>query len=384
MRAVKSVSIDSERRVVITFLDGSTETLYPNLIWCDAEALKEIIKDLLEEKADAVVQTINNVTVATFEDGADEALVRKLLVSIEPIQEGTGDPTPENVRQIVGRTELSVTRTGKNLLPPVETQTIGGITYSQDGDYIDVTGTRTGGSYYYFINKVILPAGNYTINGHPNASNETFRLGVKIGDESYAYTTIKARTYTSDGVTPWIVALFVYTSYDHLKLQYQLEAGSAATEYEAYKKKTYTVNWESEAGEVYGGTLDVVSGKLTVDRGYIASYNGEALPSTWISDRDVYAEGTTPTIGAQVVYKLATPTVILLTPQEATTLLGDNTIWVDSGDILELEYVADTKLYIGESQSGTLGSGRQTISKPDLQPISEKVTQEETEDERGE
>ena len=29
MRAVKSVSIDSARRVIITYLDGSTETLYP-------------------------------------------------------------------------------------------------------------------------------------------------------------------------------------------------------------------------------------------------------------------------------------------------------------------------------------------------------------------
>ena len=43
---------------------------------------------------------------------------------------------------------------------------------------------------------------------------------------------------------------------------------------------------------VYGGTLDVVNGVLTLTDGYISSYNGETLPSTWISDRDVYAEGT--------------------------------------------------------------------------------------------
>lgn len=52
MRAVKSVTIDSERRVIITFLDGSTETLLPELILGDAEvinSLSERIDDLNDE-----------------------------------------------------------------------------------------------------------------------------------------------------------------------------------------------------------------------------------------------------------------------------------------------------------------------------------------------
>jgi len=89
----------------------------------------------------------------------------------------------------------------------------------------------------------------------------------------------------------------------------------------------------------------VVRGTLTVDRAMIASYAGETLPGEWISDRDVYAAGTTPTTGAQVVYQLSTPITYTLTPQEIRTLLGENNLWADTGDTT-VEYRADTKLYI--------------------------------------
>ena len=37
--------------------------------------------------------------------------------------------------------------------------------------------------------------------------------------------------------------------------------------------------------------------------------------------------------GVQLVYELATPQTYQLTPTEVTTLLGDNTIWADTGDV---------------------------------------------------
>lgn len=113
---------------------------------------------------------------------------------------------------------------------------------------------------------------------------------------------------------------------------------------------TYNIEFEDSGSPltVYGGTLDTVSGTLTVTDGYIASYNGETLPSTWISDRDVYSAGTTPTTGAEVVYKLATPITISLTPTEITTLYGKNVIWADSGDIA-ITYVRDTSIAINDA-----------------------------------
>ena len=119
------------------------------------------------------------------------------------------------------------------------------------------------------------------------------------------------------------------------------------------------LNWDLRLGETfellkhiyrirqtdYDKTLDVMNGVLTVDRAQIASYAGETLPSTWISDRDVYSAGATPTTGAQVVYELATHVTYHLTSQEITTLLGQNNIWADTGDT-SVTYRADTKLYI--------------------------------------
>lgn len=94
--------------------------------------------------------------------------------------------------------------------------------------------------------------------------------------------------------------------------------------------RTYT---ELLGRTVYGGTVDLVSGVLTVTHGIIASYNGESINEPWISDRDAYASGTTPTTGAQVVYPLTTPTQYQLTPQQVDSLLGDNVVYADSGDV---------------------------------------------------
>ena len=106
------------------------------------------------------------------------------------------------------------------------------------------------------------------------------------------------------------------------------------------------MTWQTEAGTVYGGTVNPVTGKLIVTDAEIESYNGETLPSTWISDRDVYAEGTTPTIGAQVVYKLTEPIEYDLNPVTITTLLGYNNIFADSGNIIDCIYHADMQKYL--------------------------------------
>ena len=79
--------------------------------------------------------------------------------------------------------------------------------------------------------------------------------------------------------------------------------------------------------------MDVITGVLTVEWENIASYDGEALPGEWISDRDAYAPGTAPTTGAQVCYKLATPITIDLTSAQLSTLRGDNNVWSDGDDV---------------------------------------------------
>ena len=88
----------------------------------------------------------------------------------------------------------------------------------------------------------------------------------------------------------------------------------------------------------YGGLLDVVSGKLTVTHANIASYNGEQINEPWLSSMDEYVSGTTPTIGAQVVYPLTTSYEVQLTPTQVELAIRQNTIFADSGDINEIVY----------------------------------------------
>lgn len=78
---------------------------------------------------------------------------------------------------------------------------------------------------------------------------------------------------------------------------------------------------------VYGGKINLATGTLIVEWANIDSYNGETITEPWLSSMDVYSAGATPTTGAQVVYKLATPLEYTLSPQQLTTLLGQNVVW---------------------------------------------------------
>lgn len=66
----------------------------------------------------------------------------------------------------------------------------------------------------------------------------------------------------------------------------------------------YTANIPAAAGNLYSFKINPVKGKITTVSGHIANYNGETLPGEWVSDRDVYAEGSIPSIGAEVIYTL--------------------------------------------------------------------------------
>ena len=107
---------------------------------------------------------------------------------------------------------------------------------------------------------------------------------------------------------------------------------------------TYTFNVPAAAGDLYGLEFDPIRGKLWKITEHINSYNGETLPSHWQSDRDIYIEGTTPQIGAEVVYRLddediveynCTPMVIPLNDHE-------NYFFIENGMFIELSYYAAT------------------------------------------
>lgn len=116
-----------------------------------------------------------------------------------------------------------------------------------------------------------------------------------------------------------------------------------------YAGNTYNI----QLGDtVYGGTLDVTNGKLYVFP-HFDSYNGEPLVGPWLSSMDVYAEGTTPTVGAEVVDMGGTPTVYDLDPVTISTISGQtNNVWADAGDVT-VEFAADLKSYINRLNQPT-------------------------------
>lgn len=351
MKAIKSVET-KDGYVVVTFVDGSEQVLLGvhendiSSIIGDLDALKEAVKKLQNDVTnaensalDAYITDTASGAIANFPDGADDVPVKDLMVKIEPVQSGSGDPSPDNVRPITGWTGATVQRCGKNLF---------NIDSALENKWISTSSMRVETILGATVFTVDVPK-NTTVTYTADAGDRCVIVGYKKRPDNILDTTYDE--IYSNRSTQWLsltfntneceFLAFYLSRYEESKpTKIQLELGSTATAYEVYQGEAYDITFPPEAGTVYGGTLDVTTGVLTVDRANIASYNGETLPSTWISDRDVYAEGTTPITGVQVVYELATPITYQLTPTEVRTLLGTNNIWADTGDTT-VEYRVD-------------------------------------------
>ena len=303
--------------------------------------MKELIAGI-----DAPIYRTASGNPATFSD-ADAANVKALSVTLTPTQSGSGNPSPTNIRPISGVSSVSVTRTGKNLLPlPLTRGAIvngvdefsfvrlrSGFIPCKPGEPVTlslVSGTDGVAPYvilFYDANKVVLSWPTTMEGMNPFTAT---------APNNAHYCRIVLRKLDNANMAPDDVSAA------------QLEMNAAATDYEPYQGQTVTVQLTDGANPltVYGGTLDVTTGALSVTWANIASYNGETLPGRWISDRDMYASGTTPTAGAQVIYELATPVTYQLTPQQLTTLHGYNAVSTDAASV-SVTYKADTALVLG-------------------------------------
>ena len=123
---------------------------------------------------------------------------------------------------------------------------------------------------------------------------------------------------------------------------------------------TYTA---SLGTTVYGGDADLVKGQGQKCP-YYASYNGETLTGAWLSDRDPYVPGTTPSIGAQVVNTGGTLTDFTFTAQDINAVTGQNNVWSEQGDVtvriadaVESGYILDElPLTVTVTGAGTAGN----------------------------
>ena len=235
--------------------------------------------------------TLTDQQIATFDDGADDIPVKDLAVSIEPIQSGSGDPTPDNVRPITGWTGARIARTGKNLFksPTGEPITSSGVTLTPNSDgSFTLEGEASANASNFNVNlPTRLPTGTkvtISLNNADINSAIAVRLvgisrsgGALYSTPCYASTENATLTYTiiPNMVSANRINIICGTSaggHDAvapITLKVQVELGDTATAWQPYSGTTYPVSWASEAGTVYGGTLDVTTGLLTVTRAMV-------------------------------------------------------------------------------------------------------------------
>lgn len=333
--------------------------------------------------------------IASFPDGSDLLPALSLVANIVPKQSGSGTPSPENVRPISGWTEVTVFDTGVNVWD--EEWEVGLISAA--------TGQNETNSNYSRTKNYckVVPDTNYYIKNTPSplylreygANKEYIRYAQIAGNNEI---TIPSDVYYIrfcwDGTTYNNDISINYPSTDH--------------EYHAFNPNSSTTT-TSLGRTVYGGTVDVVSGVLTVthaivDLGtllwsrktdgvfyswglqnlvkaisnttitangvcsalqmgsYNAVYNNATLDNAiavgadsqlgaHCSNYTTAADFKSAMQGVQLCYELATPQTYQLTPQTINTLSGVNNVWADSGDC-SITYYADTKLYIDKKLGG--------------------------------
>ena len=233
-----------------------------------------------------------------------------------------------NICPISGRTQVDATRTGHNIWD--EEWELGNINITtgentpnnnaiRSKNYIPVLENT---EYYFNHIQLRMPACYDNDKNFIGSSPAT-----RVGNSGWILTMLPNTRFLRFDLSDSYGA----TYNNDLALNYP----ATFTEYEPYQGQSVTV----QLGQtVYGGTVNFTTGTLTVKTANIASYNGETIGEPWWSSMDEYVAGTTPTTGAQVVYTLATPTTVSLTPAQLALLEGYNILTTD-GDTINLRYI---------------------------------------------
>lgn len=335
-----------------------------------------------------VAHTIIN-NPATFTTDLAKPL-KRLLIPFTPVQTGTGTPAPDNVRPITGWTGLNINRTGKNLFDKatgIELQT----------SAIRVA-RNVGRGVPFHLKKGV----TYTFSTNSNTMPDEITLQVPYSATSIV-TIYSTNSLTYAPTADVDVALLFYweNGRPESATDIMIELGATATGYEPYTGTTIPVSWASDAGTVYGGTLDALTGVLTVgwscitDAGtaelwsmsevsgfkrvaiskdkfpnapknnstenlfvnYMKASNWSAAEwQAFIGSTGnflAYVDATTcPDKDAwlaylaehpiQICYELETPFTVQLDPVALSTLKGDNVIWTDTNGDNTITYIKRT------------------------------------------
>ena len=180
--------------------------------------------------------------------------------SWEPTQEGSGEPSPDNVRPIKGRDSVTVERCGENLLniAPFTKLTNKGITYeyvANGGVHISGTATAAADSPVFAVGH--LPPGKYyglAIGTGISASIVVQRNGANLWLNAKGVFRILA----GDVIKYWYMIATNGATLDATVYPYIVPGTIAPTTYSPYTGQTATLTLPRT---IYGGTVDMVSGE---------------------------------------------------------------------------------------------------------------------------
>lgn len=164
-----------------------------------------------------------------------------VTASWKPVQEGSGDPSPDNVRPIKGRDSVSITHTGKNIIPyPYERIEKVGDSYTESG----ITYTLLNDGTIHFAG---IPE---SIFGMTIATNNLSRFGKLVTSGKIFYDSGNNKTFIYPFKLGEKVSETVYP---------QIEVGTTATSYEA--PMGHRITHLTLPRTIYGGTVDAVTGE---------------------------------------------------------------------------------------------------------------------------
>ena len=335
--------------------------------------------------------------IVTFTTSSENA-IKELEISIVATQSGSGDPSPENERPISGWADANVQRARENLFPykDVESQTKNGVTFTVEKSNgvitnIHMQGTATSNTSFSFATSDeswTLPKGNFKlyIGGDKPTQSRTFDINVrKAGTTSDIVASFNETTISLSEQTTFKSAyIWIYSgmTVNHDIIPVIVRDGAdTSVKYPITQRQSVNIHLGQT---VYGGTLDVKTGELTVtiqgihktlsqgtahtpSSGFIQYDFAFENQSTSASSSDnklcsiapygyhnilithfyilsdgrmilLVPEDTPTSLEFDAICPLETPITYQLTPTEIRSLLGINNIWADCGAITELKY----------------------------------------------
>lgn len=396
------ISADSQLPAVTSADEGKVLAVNDQGAWTAQEQETIITKSLSGD-------------LVSFADGADAPLV-DCQVHIEAVQSGSGDPSPTNVRPISGFNAVNVgdisdtekVQYFKGLLDGTyafidmgnltyEYSSTYGIFTSKTAPYFDNGGIAKyqGGGISTLYTRQNVPLTNLPDMSFYVANSTTIPI-LRLTNSNYTDATELKSAMSG---TYLIIELATPTTPT-------ITAAEFATLVSAFGLQGWLVQitMPTEAGTVYGGTLDVLNGMLTVTHvcnrittistiteagegkgaqvylspqanSHLISVNDLKCnclkPSNYSDTYDNHIHFANTSICAlrfadvigttkaeweeyldenplYICYKIETPVTYQLTPTEIRSLLGINNIWADCGDITELKYTRDLNLCIND------------------------------------